>query len=461
MAGILGLISGKEFEDNSFHSFTNRREVFHNFPNGGAPLMGLLSLMDTESTDTELNFGWNEKRYQYPRSLTAVATSGSGTFTTASGGAAAATLVLTAGTEYYVNIDDSSYFQVNDNFIVLDAIVNSDSSLVQVRGVITAVSSNEIKFRALNTVAALANAGTSLDLNFVKMGTSYAEGSRSGSGRMILPVTPQNNTEIFKDSIVFSGSALKIPTDFDKTGAYKEDAKDTSLDHMCGLELAFLLGTKQVANPSLPSGGAFGGSTTPVRHTGGVLYFLEQWEATNGGTATYRPDSAALTADSDDDKRIIENTTGTMTKSQWNTYMERCFRKANSKSYEKICFCGNGALKAVDELIQKGIVQHIPATDAGDTYKMRIKTVETTWGILHFKTHPLLTDQPGLFYSMFIIDVPFLKYRPLNDRDTVLLANRQDNDEDGRKDVWMTEAGLECRFPEAHMLMKNVQSITV
>jgi len=31
--------------------------------------------------------------------------------------------------------------------------------------------------------------------------------------------------------------------------------------------------------------------------------------------------------------------------------MERCFRKANDKSYEKI-ICGNGALRAVERLIE-------------------------------------------------------------------------------------------------------------
>ena len=43
-------------------------------------------------------------------------------------------------------------------------------------------------------------------------------------------------------------------------------------------------------------------------------------------------------------------------------------------------------------------------------------------------------------------------------RDTELLKNRQNNDEDLRKDEWLTEAGLELRFPESHMYLQNVTS---
>jgi len=459
MAGIMGLVSGKEFEDNSFHSLTNRRQVFHNYPQGAAPLMGLLSLMQSEKTDTALNFGWEEKRYYYPRTLTAVADSGTGAFNATGPTAAAASspMTITADTTYYVNVDSTSDFAVNDSIIFMNVPITA--GIGNLRGVITSISDDNIAFKAVNSLTGLTNTAVSLDLQVCKMGSAYGEGSRSGTGRMLLPVNPVNNTQIFKDAVEFTGSALQIPTDFDKTGAYKEKSKDVALDHQIGQEYAFLLGSKHVRNASLAAGGAFGGNTTPIRTTGGVLHFLEQWEASGGGTAGYRPSGSALTADTDDDKRIIENSTGVMTRDFWDTLMERTFRKVNNKSQEKICFCGNGALAAVNKLIKLGIVEKIESGARPDTYGMRIKTVETTWGILHFKSHPLLTDLPELFYSMFIIDVPFLNFRPLGNRDMTLLPNRQDNDEDGRKDVWLTEAGLELRFPEAHMLIKNVQKI--
>jgi len=459
MAGIMGLISEKEFSDNSFHSFNNRRQTFWNYPEGAATLSYLLSLMDSEPTDTPLNFGWEEIRYAYIRTQTA---GGDGPFS-ASGSdtAASSPMTITQDTEYRVEVDDTSNFQVNDSIIFVDMVINGTTNLTTIRGVVSSiVSSTKLEFRALHTVTNVVNTlASTVDKNVAKIGSAYAEGSTSGQGRMLVPVEPTNNTQIFKDPVEFTGSALKIPTDFDKTGAYKTKAKTTALDHVIGQEMALLFGKKHTFNSALAAGGSFGGATTPTRTMGGILHFLEEWEATGGGAAGYRPGGAALTADTADDKRIIENSTGTMTSEKWDEYTERVFRKANTQSREKICLVGNGAAKAINQLIKREIVREIPATDRGDTWRMRVKSVETSWGTLHFKTHPLLTDTPGLFYAMFIIDVPFLKYRPLNDRDMVKLNNRQSNDEDGRKDLWLTEAGLELQFPEAHMLIKNVQKI--
>jgi len=450
----MGLVSGKEFADNSFHSYTNRRQVFHNYPQGAAPLMGLMSLLGNEPTDTALNFGWHEKRYRYPRTLTAVADSGAGAFAaTETGASISSPVTFVKDTVYYCNVDATAEFQVNDSIIFMNLSTGS------LRGVITAISSDSIAFRAVHGLASVVNTAATLDKQVTKMGSAYAEGSKSGSGRVIVPVNPTNHTQIFKDGIDFTGSALKIPADFDKSGLYKEKSKDTALDHQIGQEFAMLLGTKSTYNTTLAAGGAFGGNTTPVRTTGGVLGFLEEWELAGGGASGYRPGEGALTLDTDSDKRIIENATGTMSKAFWDTLMQRCFQKANNKSQEKICFCGNGALAAVQRMIELKLVTTVDQNSSEDNYRMRVKTVETMWGILHFKSHPLMTDLPELNNAMFIVDVPFLDFRPLNDRDMTLLPNRQDNDEDGRKDVWLTEAGLELRFPEAHMLIKNVQAI--
>lgn len=461
MSGIMGLISGKEFADNSFHSRNNRRQTFWNYPQGAATLTYLLSLMEEEATDTARNFGWEEIRYAYPRTTL---DGGDGPFSpTGSDTSIASPASLVADTIYRIEVASTTEFQVGDSIAIIDCAIDSATYTKTVRGVVTSITSaTKLEFRALhavanieNTLAALVTATTYV----TKLGSAYAEGSRSGNGRMLVPVEPTNHCQIFKDSIEFTGSALKIPTDFDKTGAYKTKAKTAALDHLVGIELGFLMGQKHLYNSALASGGAFGGSTTPTRTTGGILHFLEEWESAGGGTAGYRPGGAALTDDSSDDKRIIEVSTGAMTVDDWDGYIERVFRKANSADGSKLCLIGNGAGKALQSLIQRQIVRILPSEEAGDTYRMRIKSIETPWGVLHVKSHPLLTDNPATRNAMMIIDVPYIKYRPLNDRDTVLLPNRQDNDEDGRKDVWLTEAGLEVQFPEAHMFLKNVQTI--
>ena len=56
----LGLISSEQIDD--YWVQNTRRRVFYAYPNGAAPLTGLLSLM--ENKDTPLpEFGWNEERW--------------------------------------------------------------------------------------------------------------------------------------------------------------------------------------------------------------------------------------------------------------------------------------------------------------------------------------------------------------------------------------------------------------
>jgi hypothetical protein len=62
---------------------------------------------------------------------------------------------------------------------------------------------------------------------------------------------------------------------------------------------------------------------------------------------------------------------------------------------------------------------------------------------------------------MLMADMKYLLYRPLvgngQNRDTQIMSNVQQSDEDLRKDMIMTEAGLEVCLPESHALF-NLES---
>jgi hypothetical protein len=57
-----------------------------------------------------------------------------------------------------------------------------------------------------------------------------------------------------------------------------------------------------------------------------------------------------------------------------------------------------------------------------------------------------------------MIDLKNVAYRPLAangvSRDTQIITNVQNNNVDGRKDIVLTEAGLEISLPETHTLLK-------
>lgn len=85
---------------------------------------------------------------------------------------------------------------------------------------------------------------------------------------------------------------------------------------------------------------------------------------------------------------------------------------------------------------------------------------QTLRGTVYFKVHPLFDEDPDLQGSALILDVGNLRWRPLQDSDTTFLKGRQETDRDGRKDEWITEGGIECRFPESHMYLYGVTGPT-
>jgi hypothetical protein len=284
------------------------------------------------------------------------------------------------------------------------------------------------------------------------IGNAVGEGASALTGRFYPPIRQTNYTQIFRNAFSFTRSSMKQPTEFDKTGIYREKAEDNLRAHMVEMEMAFLFGARRVENV------VENGETVPRRQTAGVLWFLEQWEAAN---SIYRGGSGApaLTANTDDQKRIITAASSTMTMKEFNGFLERAFRTTNDKAFEKLFLCGSGFLGAINALLETK-AQLNKDFSVQKVYGMNVVTWETAFGTVHFKTHPLFSRQPALRYNGLLLDVQNLKYRALNDSDTTLLENRQANDFDGRKDEWVTEAGLEVNLPESCMYIKDLQTLT-
>jgi hypothetical protein len=246
---------------------------------------------------------------------------------------------------------------------------------------------------------------------------------------------------------------------FDDTGIYKDKAKSHSIDHMVEMELSVIFGAKSktvVTGNADPTTGV----GLPVYTFDGIIAFLNNWEAQysiyRGGDGV-ASGPAAVTADTDDNKRIIVNSAGTMSEDTYDGYLERLFRTTSNVSNEKLCLCGSGFLKVMNELwrSQSTLVYHPPT---GDTFGMELVATKTAFGTVYYKTHPLFSRNSTLRYNALYLDVHNLRYRPMDRRDTQLLKNRQPNDADYRKDEWFTEFGLELRMPESFMYIQNVQN---
>lgn len=439
---MLGLMSTEQFK--TYRSLNSRRRIFYQYPNGAAPLTGLLSLMETEEVDKP-EFGWFEKRMNPQKTLTAQANS-AGPFTNTSG------TDLTAGgwtqavnTVIRIKVVDTSYIKPNHVMWIRNApTTTTPKDIFAV--VNTVVSATVIEVRLLEAVAAgQLNTTAANGISVLVIGSANPEGGYSGQGLWTPPYNPKNYTEIFRTAFGFSRTALKAGVLFDRTGIYKDAAKENAMNHMQEIEKAFLFNTKTeyvAANAD--------GDNVPTRTTGGVLYHLRQWEL---GTP-YGVDPA--TDNNHPNKRIIiMDPTVPMTKKFFNSLISRVFKTTNNKNFEKLVFCGNTFLGVLNEMFE-GTVNLTAGINSSDTYGMTVTRFESLWGTLYFKTHPLFNLISDLNASALILDIGNLKYHPLTDSDTTLLRNRQAPDADRRKDEWLTEAGLECQLPDSHMFIDGV-----
>lgn len=436
---ILGMMDTEKFASQRFKNV--RRSVFYFFPNGAAPLTGILSALKEEVTN-DPEFKWFEKRLLEQRTTTASANA-AGPFT-ATGGDVDKTSggwSETVGTVIRVRTaaDGTNYLRVGH--VVKIANVSTTGTAVEIRGVVTSIpATNKVEIRLLEAVTNALNTTANNGLEVLVIGSSFAEGiSDISRGVVTMPIELANYTQIFRTPFTITGTALKTSATFDETGMYKEMAKENSVYNMLEIEKALLFGTKSL----------YTGGDTPQRTTGGILWYLQQYEA----GSTYQ--NTAATLDTEDNKRIITNSAGTLSEKQYDKYLERVFRVTNNTVNEKLVLCGSGFLSVINQLYKSKTVlsADLPMKD---TYGMNVVRHLTPFGTVYYKTHPLFTQNPTLRNNALILDVGNLVYRYLAGRDTELLKNRQANDADHRKDEWLTEAGLELRFPESHMYIQNV-----
>lgn len=453
---ILGLINAESFASNRFQN--HRRQVFYFYPNGTAPLLGLLSLMRDKAIDDPIH-NWYEKRlsenWTIAANISTTVVWYSTGITIAAGKITGATVAaadfgIVSGTQYAVKVaaNPENIFRIGQviRFVSQDTATTGTQEVIgRINAINTAsdTPANTLGFTGVRDTTANLNydwaaaAGTQVTI----IGSAFAEGIRDeSSGVYNLPVNPQNYTQIFRRPFTITGTALKTSAKFDEEGVYPDESKEASVDFMRELEWAYLFGERKQTGSA---------GTAVTRYMGGILYFLRLWEA---GT-TYGNTSAS--ADTDDNKRIITNSAGTVTMTQMETWLERVFRMSNNKTNEKLAMCGSGALLTLNRLV-KNSVMAISEVPLGDSYGMDLRKLVTPFGTLYLKTHPLMSQNSLFRYNMLITDVPNLTYLFLRGRDMELLTNRQNNDEDARKDEWFGESSMELIMPESHMYIQNL-----
>lgn len=228
-----------------------------------------------------------------------------------------------------------------------------------------------------------------------------------------------NYTQIFRTAFAVTGT---LDHTYLRTGNKYDEAMDKALKlHMSDIERAMFFGVKHIENPN---------TAEPTRHTGGVINEITGvTDVATGFTKAHE-----LTEE-EFDRLLIDTIFAYGTK-------------------EKLAFVG----PTIAGHMQKFGKERWAPTQIAGTYGITFTRYKTFAGDLLVHLHPQFRRIPGMKDAMVILDLPFLKYRYLEGRDTDLLENRQGNGEDRTKSEYLTECGLELLQDRVHHYIKGWQS---
>jgi len=395
IAGLRG--TGDYGADERPKSF--REMILWRQPNGAAPLTALLSKARKESV-SDPEFAWWEEQ-QDALQLTVNYSTGFSTTDTS--------IVVTS------NVTDAKDCVPGDLFMV-DSIIDSAyaNEILMVTSVTDTATVVFVRAQAGTTAIPIADKTV-----LTKIGSVFEEGSGAPSSATRNPTKFYNLCQIFKTTYDITETATRTKT---RTGdPLANDKKRKMFDHANALEFAFLFGKRHETT---------GDQGKPKRFTGGLLWFLSQYEPT----------------------RITKFTT-TPTETTFTDAIYKVFDYKSGAGDERIVFCGNGALNSLNRLANSQSRVRINYDGIVEVFGMKLQRWVFPQGVLYFKSHPLFNTHPLRTNDMVVLDPSALRYRCV--RDTTFKDNIQANDEDKKKGQWLSECGLELAHAKTMAWLSN------
>jgi hypothetical protein len=225
------------------------------------------------------------------------------------------------------------------------------------------------------------------------------------------PVKVFNYTQIFRTpfAVTNTANASKV---YGSDKLLTQEQKINGIAHRVDMERAFLFGERKEDLTG----------THPKRSTRGLLKFL----ANN-----------------------VVDAGGALTETEFNNWLEGVFANGSDK---KVLLAAPRVISVIDSW-GAGKLQLVPEAKA--TYGLHVTRYISSHGELLIVKQPLFE---GAVYGGYAaaIDMANVGYRYLNGRDTALKTNIQANDVDGRRDEYLSEAGLEVKLPKTHGLLTGV-----
>jgi hypothetical protein len=369
---------------------------------------------------------------------------------------------VTAGAQYAFSVDtsetgsaaDVNWLQKGMVFAVqtLDAAVGTSYATVRIDSAVTDTgSANTFTGRIISLPSSDFSTGYNVLSNNDKcqvIGTSFEEGSGSPDVWSKSLDDDYGYTQIFKTAAEMTNTA--IATKY--RGYANEWQRIWNLklrEHKVDIERAMLFGQRN--------------RTDGIQYTEGIVgHVVANSAPTSGdGDLSYSPGTAY--------NRTLAQ--AEFTYDRLLTDFEVIFDPARGGSSAKLALAGLPVMSAFNKFGTGGLLKE-QYDDAAyqrlnldgyvqGSYGHKILSVNTIHGDLNLVKEPLFRQFSSAY--MMIVDMQQVAYRPLVgnglNRDTHIITNVQQADEDLRKDMIITEAGLEITLPETHCLY-NFEDIT-
>ena len=363
---------------------------------------------------------------------------------------------VTAGAQYAFSVDtsesgsaaDVNWLQKGMVFAVqtLDAAIGTSYATVRIDSAVTDTgSANTFTGRIISLPSSDFSTGYNVLSNNDKcqvIGTSFEEGSGSPDVWSKSLDDDYGYTQIFKTAAEMTNTA--IATKY--RGYANEWQRIWNLklrEHKVDIERSMLFGQRNRVDG--------------IQYTEGIVgHVIKNSTATAGGTdLSYSPGVAyshSLPEASFTYDRLL-------------TDFEVLYDPARGGSSAKLALAGLPVMSLFNKFGAGGLIKEQYDQSSYQTFDInkeyisgqyghKVLGIQTIHGDLNLVKEPLFRAFSKGY--MMIVDMQQVAYRPLvgngQNRDTHIITNVQQADEDLRKDMILTEAGLEVTLPETHCL---------
>ena len=307
-----------------------------------------------------------------------------------------------------LTVDDGTIFRVGD--IIHIPSVNENMLVTTVSGNTLTVTRG---YGSTTAQAAIAD-------NAIVLIIGNANEENAGARKAISTqeLAKFNYTQIFRTPCQLSNTLLNTDVYGKKERAYQR--MKALNEHKMDIARAMYFGQKKEDTTG-----------TQVRRTmGGIMEFIK----TGSNTQTFAPSGSSGAV----------NFT-------WKLFNEKVAKKAFLHgSSSKLLIAGGTTSAAMDAwAIDKC---YLPVDE--EIFGLHIRKMVTTYGELKVLWDPLL-DMCGYSDYGFILDMDKIKYVHLQNRDTKLNVDIQENDIDGVMDEYITECSIEVKNPDAHFMFSG------